>query len=108
MSVSANEQQPDSGNAGQSDGAAVTASEVREAVNTQAQSQGVDASSMTPQQLVEMINALPDRIVDAIREATPARSTATQQDSSQAEDKTVERSKAGLFGGKSFAEWWTG
>jgi hypothetical protein len=94
----------ESQNSGQSDGVTVSQSEVREAVSNTAAASNIDPDNMTPKQLVELINALPDRIVDAIKEAAPAKTVANPQP----EEKPVESSKSGLFGGKSFGEWWVG
>jgi len=106
--TAANESQSESPTVGQSESGTVSQSEVREAVNNAAASSNVDPDNMTPRQLVELINALPDRIVDAIREATPPKTNSDNNAASTGGDNPVEKSKAGLFGGKSFGEWWVG
>lgn len=63
-----------------------------------------DASSMTPDQFLTEIRALPERIVDALKEATASSTTST----TTAPPVETEQVKSGLFNGKTLSEWWFG
>lgn len=77
------------------------AEQTAEQVAQQAAS-NLNPDTMSPRDLVELINALPDKIVDAIREAT-----VTKQ-GSEAKPPAEVVSQGKFFGYPSFAAWWVG
>lgn len=92
-----------------------SAQEVQQATQqaTQQVQQQANSGQITPQTLVDLINGIPDKIVDAMKvayPAQPAKQPETQQQNAGVQQTTqqqVERGN-GLFGGKSFADFWFG
>lgn len=62
----------------------------------------------TAQDMFEMINSLPDRIVDALREASTTKSTTKETQSTTHAENAQSSKDDGWFGYGSFGNWWTG
>src|SRR4051812_40895699 len=78
-----------------------TTDQVAQAADNAIKAQNLNPDTMTPNDLVELINALPDKIVNAIREATVTKPAGNPP-------ATESESQGKFFGYRNFAEWWTG
>lgn len=85
-----------------------TANPVTEAEATAAVQKAASTLPENPtgKDFAEMINALPERIVDALREATAT--TATKTTEEKTEVKTADPKGGAFFGYDSFGEWFFG
>ncbi len=70
--------------------------------------QQANSGQITPQTLVDLINGVPDKIVDAMKVAYPAQPAKTESQQNSAGVQQQVETGNGLFGGKSFADWWFG